>query len=226
MASPLAQAWAIAAKDLRLEFRSRTAFLSALVFTALVLAIFNFARDPTAVATIDLAPSILWITFSFAGVLALNRAFSLEKENRTIDGLLLSPASRTALFLGKTAANLVFVGAVEAIALPLFALFFNVPLLGVLPPLLLVIALATVGFVTVGTLMSSMAVNTRFGEMMLQVLVLPFLVTPVSAAASMSAKIFAARPFAEWAPWLKLLTAYDITFFVICTLVFETTVEE
>ena len=152
MRSLLAEAWAIAAKDLLLEFRSRTSFLSALVFTALVLAIFNFARDPTAVSSVDLAPSVLWITFSFAGVLGLNRAFTLEKENRAIDGLLLSPASRTALYLGKTAANLVFVGAVEAIALPLFALFFNVPLLEVLGPLLLVIALATVGFVTVGTL--------------------------------------------------------------------------
>ncbi len=222
----LAQAWAIAAKDLLLEFRSRTAFLSALVFTALVLAIFNFARDPTAVSSVDLAPSVLWITFSFAGVLALNRAFSLEKENRAIDGLLLSPASRTALYLGKTGANLIFVGAVEAIGLPAFALFFNVPLLDVLGPLLLVIALATIGFVTVGTLMSSMAVNTRFGDLMLLVLVLPFLVTPVSAAASMSARIFAHRPFAEWEPWLRLLAAYDITFFVVCTLVFESTVEE
>jgi heme exporter protein B len=226
MARVLAEAWAIAAKDLVLEFRSRTAFLSALVFTALVLAIFNFARDPTAVATVDLAPSILWITFSFAGVLALNRAFSLEKENRAIDGLLLSPASRTALYIGKTLANLVFVGAVEAIALPLFALFFDVPLLDVLGPLLAVIALATIGFVTVGTLMSSMAVNTRFGEMLLLVLVLPFIVTPVSAAAAMTAKIFAHRPFAEWAPWLKLLAAYDITFVVLCTLVFEATLEE
>ena len=226
MADLLAQAWAIAAKDLLLEFRSRTAFLSALVFTALVLAIFNFARDPTAVSSVDLAPSILWITFSFAGVLTLSRAFSLEKENHAMDGLLLSPASRTALYLGKTGANLVFVGAVEAIALPLFALFFNVPLLDVLGPLLLVIALATVGFVTVGTLMSAMAVNTRFGELMLLVLVLPFLVTPVSAAAEMTARIFAHRPFAELAPWLKLLAAYDITFFVICTLVFESTVEE
>jgi len=226
MVSMLAQAWAIAAKDLLLEFRSRTAFLSALVFTALVLAIFNFARDPTAVSAVDLAPSILWITFSFAGVLTLSRAFSLEKENHAIDGLLLSPASRTALYLGKTAANLVFVGAVEAIALPLFALFFNVPLLDVLGPLVLVIALATVGFVTIGTLMSSMAVNTRFGELILLVLVLPFLVTPVSAAAEMTARIFAHRPFAELAPWLKLLAAYDITFSVICTLVFESTVEE
>ncbi len=226
MRSVLAQAWAIAAKDLLLEFRSRTAFLSALVFTALVLAIFNFARDPTAVASVDLAPSVLWITFSFAGVLALNRAFALERENHAIDGLLLSPASRTALYLGKTLANLVFVGAVEAIALPLFALFFDVPIVPVLGPLLLVTALATVGFVVVGTLMSSMAVNTRFGEMLLLVLVLPFIVTPVSAAAEMTARIFAHRPFAELAPWLRLLAAYDITFIVLCTLVFEATLEE
>ncbi len=226
MARLLAEAWAIAAKDLLLEFRSRTAFLSALVFTALVLAIFNFARDPTAVSSVDLAPSVLWITFSFAGVLGLNRAFALEKENRAIDGLLLSPASRTALYVGKTLANLVFVGAVEAVALPLFALFFDVPIVPVLGPLLLVTALATVGFVVVGTLMSSMAVNTRFGEMLLLVLVLPFIVTPVSAAAEMTTRIFAHRPFAELAPWLKLLAAYDITFTVLCTLVFEATLEE
>ena len=154
MREVLRHALTIAAKDLTLELRSRTVFLSALVFTALVLAIFHFARDPTAVSTVDLAPGILWITFTFAGLLGLNRAFTLEKENRALDGLLLSPASRTALFLGKTAANLVFVGAVEAIALPLFALFFNVPILPVLGPLVGVIALATVGFVFVGTLLS------------------------------------------------------------------------
>ena len=222
----LAQAGAIAAKDLLLEFRSRTAFLSALVFTALVLAIFNFARDPTAVSAVDLAPGILWITFSFAAMLGLNRAFGLERENRALDGLLLSPASRTALYLGKTAANLVFVGAVEAIALPLFALFFDVPLWPVLGPLVLVIALATLGFVAVGTLMSSMAVHTRFAELMLPVLLLPFLVTPIIGAVQTTARILAHRPFGELAPWLKLLAAYDITFVVLCTLIFEFTVEE
>jgi heme exporter protein B len=224
--SVLAQAWAIAAKDLLLEFRSRTAFLSALVFTALVLAIFNFARDPTAVSAVDLAPGILWITFSFAGMLGLNRAFGLERENHALDGLLLSPASRTALYLGKVAANLVFVGAVEAIALPLFALFFDVPLLPVLGPLVLVIVAATLGFVAVGTLMSSMAVNTRFAELMLPVLVLPFLVTPIIAAVQATARIFAHRPFGELVPWLKLLAAYDLTFMVLCTLIFEFTLEE
>jgi len=219
-------AWAIAAKDVLLEFRSRTAFFSALGFTALVLAIFQFAWDPTAVSAVDLAPGILWITFTFAGMLGLNRAFALERENRALDGLLLSPASRTAIYLGKVLANLVFVGAVEAIALPLFALFFNVPIGRVLGPLLLVIALATVGFVAVGTLMSSMAVNTRLAELMLPLLLLPFLVPPVMAAAQMTARLFAGRPFSETAGWLRLLVGYDIIFVTACILFFESTIEE
>jgi heme exporter protein B len=222
----LRQAWVIAAKDLRLEFRSRTAFLSSLVFTALVLAIFNFARDPTVLSGADLAPGILWITFSFAGLLGLNRAFALEKENRTLDGLLLAPVDRTALYLGKALANLVFVGTVEAVALPLFALFFNVPLLPVLGPLLLIVALATVGFVAIGTLLSAIAVNTRFAELMLPVLMLPFLVPPITGAVQLTARAFAGRPFAELSAWLKLLVGYDIVVVLAAFLVFEFTLDE
>jgi len=222
----LRQAWIIAAKDLRLEFRSRTAFLSSLVFTALVLAIFNFARDPTVLSGTDLAPGILWITFSFAGLLGLNRAFALERENRTLDGLLLAPVDRTALYLGKALANLVFVGTVEAVALPLFALFFNVPLLPVLAPLLAVVALATVGFVAIGTLLSAIAVNTRFAELMLPVLMLPFLVPPITGAVQLTARVFSGRPFAELSAWLKLLVGYDIVVVLAAFLVFEYTLDE
>ena len=222
----LRDAWLIAAKDLRLELRSRTAFLSSLAFTALVLAIFNFARDPTAVAAVDLAPGILWITFSFAGLLGLNRAFALERENRTLDGLLLTPASRTALYLGKALANLAFVGMVEAIALPLFALFFNVPVLPVLGPLVGVIALATLGFVAVGTLLSAIAVSTRFAELMLPLLMLPFLVPPITAAVQVTARLFAGRPFAEQTAWLKLLVGYDVVVIAAALIMFEFTLDE
>ena len=222
----LRDAWLIAAKDLRLELRSRTAFLSSLAFTALVLAIFNFARDPTAVAAVDLAPGILWITFSFAGLLGLNRAFALERENRTLDGLLLTPASRTALYLGKALANLAFVGMVEAIALPLFALFFNVPVLPVLGPLAGVIALATLGFVAVGTLLSAIAVSTRFAELMLPLLMLPFLVPPITAAVQVTARLFAGRPFAEQTAWLKLLVGYDVVVIAAALIMFEFTLDE
>ena len=226
MAETLRDAWLIAAKDLRLEMRSRTAFLSTLAFTALVLAIFNFARDPTAVAAVDLAPGILWITFSFAGLLGLNRAFALERENRTLDALLLSPAGRSSLYLGKALANLAFVGMVEAIALPLFALFFNVPVVPVLGPLVGVIALATIGFVAVGTLLSAIAVSTRFAELMLPLLMLPFLVPPITAAVQLTARLFNGRPFAEMDAWLKLLVGYDIVVVAAALLMFEFTLDE
>ena len=226
MAEVLRHAWTIAAKDLLLEFRSRTAFLASLAFTALVLAIFNFARDPTAVAATDLAPGILWITFCFAGLLGLNRAFALERENRTLDGLLLAPVSRNAIYLGKALANLVFVGLVEAIALPLFALFFNVEIVPVLGRLAGVIVLATIGFVALGTLLSAIAVNTRFAELMLPVLMLPFLVPPIIAAVQVTARLLGGRPYSEMSAWIKLLVGYDIVVVVAALLLFEFTLDD
>src|SRR5512145_2227417 len=109
----LRHAWTVAAKDLLVEFRARTGILFAVVFVVLVLMVFNFGRDPTAVPNLVLAPSILWVTFTFAAILALNRAFQLELENQALDGLLLSPISRSSIYLGKLLANLLFVAAVE-----------------------------------------------------------------------------------------------------------------
>src|SRR5437879_7781813 len=118
----LRHSWSVAAKDLLVEFRSRTAILSVAVFVVLVLVVFNFGRDPTAVSNVDLAPSILWVTFTFAAILALNRAFQLELENQALDGLLLAPIDRTSIYLGKLDANLVFVATIELIGVPLLAL--------------------------------------------------------------------------------------------------------
>ncbi len=226
MAELLRQALLILRKDLLLEFRSKTAFLSMLAFTVLVLAVFHYAHDPTAVSATLLAPSILWITFSFAGMLGLNRGFALERENRALDGLLLSPLDRTALYVGKVFANLVFVGIIETLALPAFAIFFGVPILPVIGPMLLVVALATIGFVSVGTLLSIMAVSTKFAEMMLALLMLPFLLPPVSAAAQITTNLFAGLPLARTIAWLKLLIGFDIVFVVLCMLLFEWTLEE
>jgi heme exporter protein B len=219
-------ALAIAAKDLRAELRSRTALLSALVFAALVLVIFNFARDPTAISTGALAPSVLWVTFALAAMMAMNRGFTLERENSAIDGLLLAPIPREALFLGKLLGNLVFVGAVELVALPLFTLFFNLSLWGTLPGILGVTLLATIGFVTVGTIFSAMAVRTRFADLMLPVLLLPFMVPPIIAAVQLTSRLLAGRPLSEMFGWLRLLALYDLVFLILCTLVFPAVVDE
>jgi heme exporter protein B len=217
---------AIAAKDIRAELRSRTALLSAVVFAALVLVIFNFARDPTAIAAVDLAPSVLWVTFALAAMVALNRAFTVERENGALDGLLLAPVPRSAVFLGKLVANLAFVGTVEAVALPLFVLFFNVDLGHALPGLVGVTALATIGFVAVGTIFSAMAVRTRFAELLLPVLLLPFMVPPLIGAVQVTARLLADRPLSEMLGWLRLLALYDVVFVTLCTMAFASVVDE
>jgi heme exporter protein B len=196
------------------------------VFTALVLTVFNFGRDPTAVAATDLAPGILWVTFTFAAMLGLNRAFQLELENGALEGLLAAPLSRVSLYWGKLVANLVFVGVVEAVGLPLFVLFFDVPLGHALLPLVGVLALATLGIVTVGTLFSAMVIRTRFAELMLPVLLLPFLIPPLVLAVLATARLLAARPLSESLAYLKLLAAYDIVFLGVATMLFRYTVDE
>ncbi|HEX6645029.1 MAG TPA: heme exporter protein CcmB [Gemmatimonadales bacterium] len=216
----------VAGKDLRAELRSRTALVSALVFAALILVVFSFSRDPARLAPADLAPSALWITFAFAAMTALNRAFSVEREHAALDALLLAPVPREAIYLGKLLGNLAFVFAVEAVTLPLFAIFFNARIVGVLGGLVLTSALATIGFVAVGTVFSAMTVRTRFAELMLPVLLLPFMVPPLIGAVQVTARLLAERPLSEVAGWLRLLAVYDLIFVTICLLVFPSVVDE
>jgi heme exporter protein B len=219
-------ALAVAGKDIRAELRSRTALLTAVVFAALVLVVFNFARDPTALSAVDLAPSVLWVTFALAAMVALNRAFTVEREHGALDGLLLAPLPRSALFGGKLLANLAFVGTVEAVTLPLFVLFFNVDLGAALPGIIGVTALATIGFVSVGTIFSAMAVRTRFAELMLPVLLLPFMVPPLIGAVQVTARLLAGRPLNEMLGWLRLLAVYDVVFVTLCAMIFPAVVDE
>jgi len=216
----------IAGKDLAIEFRTRTAFFSALVFALLGLCIFFFAWDPSAVAAVDLAPGVLWVIFTFSGLLGLQRSFGVEHAERAIDGLLVAPVDREAIFLGKALANLCFVAGIQLIAIPAVAVFYNLPLGRTLPVLFAIALLAAVGLVAVGTLFSAMAVNTRLAELLLPMLSLPFFVPVVMGAAQSTTQLLVGRPFAEAWPWLKILIAYDIVFLTACTLAFPYTIEE
>jgi heme exporter protein B len=222
----LAASWIVARKDLAIEFRTRTAFLSALVFALLGVTIFYFAWDATAVAAADLAPGVLWVIFTFAGLLGLQRSFGLELADRAIDGLLGAPISRESIYLGKALANLVFVSGILAITIPAVVLFYNLPFGPGIGALAGIATLAAVGLVAVGTLFSAMAVNTRMAELLLPMLSLPFFVPIVMAAAQSSARLMAGRPVAEAWPWLRILVAYDIVFVTACTLAFPYTLDE
>lgn len=222
----LAAAWIIARKDLAIEFRSRSAFLSALVLSLLSLVIFYFAWDPTAVPAVDVAPGILWVTFTFSGLLGLHRSFGVEAQDRAMDALLVAPVPREAIFLGKALANFAFVVGVQLVALPAVALFYNLPLAVVAGPLAAVMLLAAVGLTCVGTLFAGITSNTRMAELLLPVLALPFFVPIVLPAAQMTAKLLAGRPFDESLGWLRILLAFDIVFLYACMLAFPFTLED
>ena len=224
--STISAALLIARKDLAIEFRTRTAFFSALVFALLGIVIFYFAWDPTAVASIDLAPGVLWGIFTFSGLLGLQRSFGIEQADRAIDALLGAPIPREAIYLGKAMANLVFVAAVQVIAIPAVELFYGVPLLEHGAPIALIALLSAIGLVAVGTLFSAMAVNTKLAELLLPVLSLPFFVPIVIPAAQATARLLAGRPESEIVGWLKLLVAFDIVFVAACMLAFPFTIEE
>ena len=224
--SLFAAAWLVAKKDLLIELRTRTAFLSAVVFSITGLAIFYFAWSPTAVSATDLAPGVVWVVFAFSSVLAVQRSFSIEQPERAGDGLLISPIDREAIYLGKAIANIIFIYAIQLIAIPAAALFYNLPFASSVGVMLVIAALATVGVVAVGTLFASMAVNTRMAELLLPLLSLPFYMPVVMAAGQATQRLLRGRPLSESMLWLQLLAAFDVVFLVACVLAFPFTLEE
>jgi heme exporter protein B len=211
----------IARKDLAIEYRTRSAFFSSLVFSLLGVSIFYMVWDPTAVRPIDMAPGVLWTIFAFAGMLGLHRAFGLELQTRAMDGLLLAPVAREAIFLGKALSNLVYVSSVLAITIPAVVLFYNLEFGSGLLILGGIGVLAAIGLVTVGTLFSSMTVHTRFAELLLPMLALPFFIPVVVPAAQASAKLLVGADLASVMAWIQLLVAFDIMFGVACPFTIE-----
>ncbi|MCH9010138.1 MAG: heme exporter protein CcmB, partial [Chloroflexi bacterium] len=149
-------------KDILLELRTKDIIVSVLVFALLVIVIFNFAISPTPQTVTYVAPGILWVAFTFGGVLGLNRSFALEKDGGNIHGLLLTPVGRDTIYFGKMLGNFLFMLIVEIIIFPVFAVLYNFSLLE--PGLIPIAVLATLGISAVGTVFSAMAVNTRSRE--------------------------------------------------------------
>ena len=219
------QTFAIAGKDLRLELRSRERLMSMLVFAVLVAVVFSFALDP-AVRPSAVAGAMLWVTILFTGILGLGRSFVLEREQEALTGLLLAPLDRGALYLGKLLANLALLIASEVVIVPVYALFFQLELGRALGGVTLVVVLASIGFMALGTLFSAISGGTRMGETLLPVLLFPLLLPVVIFAASATQHLLLGRPLAEVAGSLRMLGAFDIVFLVVCTLLFGSVVEE
>lgn len=210
-------------KDVLAELRTKEMFSSMLVFAVLLVVIFNFSFELRIENVAEVAPGVLWVTFAFAGTLELNRSLSLEMDEGCLDGLLLAPMERTAIYFGKMLGNLIFISAIEALMLPIFSALFDLNLIQ--PALLLTIFLGTLGFVVVGTLLSAMAVNTRAREVILPVLLFPIILPVVISAVKVTAGILDGQPLGDLLHWLRFLIGFDIIFLVVCYMTFDYVVE-
>ena len=218
------QVLAIVAKDIAAELHTREMVSAMLVFSVLALLVFSFALDLQGAMARAAAPGVLWATVAFAGTLGLSRSLAREQQTGCMDGLLLAPMDRSAIFLGKALGNLAFIGIVEAVLLPLFSVLFDTPLLR--PGVLVVTALGTVGYAAVGTLLAAIAVNTRAREVMLPILLLPLAVPALIAAVQATGYLVEGGTLAEVGGWVRLLVAYDLIIVAVSMLTFGYVVEE
>ena len=216
--------WAVVWKDLQAEFRSRELFSAMLVFSLLIILIFNFALELDVKTRQSVTAGVLWATFAFAGTLGLNRSMAIEKDRGCLDGLLLAPVDRSAIYFGKVISNLAFMLIVELIVLPVYSVLYSVNLLQ--PGLLLVILLGSIGYAGVGTLLSAMSVQTRTRDILLPILLFPVVIPVLLAAVKASSGFLANADWEEILLPLNLLIAYDVIFIAVAFMVFDSVVEE
>lgn len=215
---------AIVSKDVAAELHTREMVSAMLVFSLLALFVFSFALDLRGAMARAAAPGVLWATVAFAGTLGLSRSLSREQQTGCMDGLLLAPVDRSAIFFGKALGNLAFMVVVEVALLPLFSALFNVPLLR--PGVLGVTALGTVGYAAVGTLLAAIAVNTRAREVMLPILLLPLAIPVLIAAVQATGGVLEGGSLSDVEGWVHLLVVYDLVIVAVAMLTFGYVVEE
>ena len=213
-------------KDIINELRTKEIVLSMAAFSVVLVVIFNFSLVINKDNIAQLVPSLLWISIIFVGTLGLSRTFAIEKENSAITGILISPIDRSMLYFAKVVSNLLYVLIVQFLLLFLFLFMFNINLTGNILMLIIVMVLGAVGFSTLGTLFSTMAINTKLRELLLPVILFPVIIPVIINAVKATSLIFSGGGYTEIKPFLNILIAFDIIFLVTSALVYEFVVEE
>lgn len=218
----------LAWKDLLMEFRTKQMLNSMVIFSLLVIVIFNYSFSNILfnVEVADIAPGILWIAFTFAGMLGLSRSFASEMEEGCLDGLKLCPVDPSTIYLGKVVSNLVIMFMIEAIIVPLFIVLFNFSDVKGLAGLIVIILLGTIGFILVGTLFSALTVNMRTREILLPVILFPIIIPLIMSSVMATQKVLSTGDLFSAIEEIRLLVVYDLVFFIAAQLVFEYVIED
>lgn len=225
---PVAATAAILGKDLTIEWRRKESVPAMVLFAVATLVVFHFALRRNALSG-ELAAGVLWVTLLFASILGVNRLFATERADAGLDAIILAPVDRTALFFAKSSALMIFLVALEVVALPVFFLFYfnSVPDIDKLVVLAAVVLAADLGLAVIGALIASMSIKTRAGDLMAPLLMLPLQVPVVIAAAAACGPLFASPAgLGTPAKWLILLGVYDTVFFLLAYAVFDFLVDD
>jgi heme exporter protein B len=219
-------ATAILAKDLKLELRRVETVATMAVFAILVALVFVFAGDPTPADLRRLGPGALWVSLLFAGVIGFGRWFAQEERNQALQGLLVSPVDRAALFAGKWAGATIFLLGIECALVPVTLTMYQLDLTGSLIELALLLVVVTVGYSGLGTFFAAVAAKTSAGELLLPILLFPLSVPLILAGAEGGQALVEGGRMGDYWSWLSLAVAFDVIFGTVCTLAFEYVIEE
>jgi heme exporter protein B len=224
MTAYFAVIFAIFRKDLAVEMRSRQLLSAMIIFTLLVILIFNFALELDARVRAEVSAGVLWATFAFAGTLGLNRSMTVEREGKAMDGLLLAPVDRSAIYFGKAISNLLFILVVALVTLPIYSILYNVDLIN--SGFLLVVALGSWAYSSVGTLLAAMAAQARSRDLLLPVILFPLLIPVLVAAVRASSFFLQGTDMIYIWPSLNLLIAYAVIVPALGFILFDFVMEE
>lgn len=219
-------AGAILAKDLRLELRRVETVGTMVVFAVLVATMFVFAGDPTPQDLRRLGPGALWVSLLFAGAIGFGRWFAQEERNQALQGLLVSPVDRAALFAGKWAGATVFLLGIECALVPVTLTMYQLDMRGAWGELALLLVTVTIGYSALGTFFAAVAARTTAGELLLPILLFPLSVPLILAGAEGGQALVEGGRMADYWSWLSLAVAFDVIFGTVCTLAFEYVIEE
>ena len=219
-------ALAILRKDLLLELRGREVVITLTVFSFLVLTVFSFSSVPGSTAPKEVAPGILWITYLFAGILGLGRAFDRERENSSFTGLIMAPCDRMEIYWGKCLSTLVFLVVFQAILWPLFGILYGHSPLKGFAAVWAGIILGDVGFVALGVILSAVTIHVRGREIILPLLLLPLSLPVLIGGVRITTLALEGGSSTQILGWLGRMAAFDTIFLVLGSVLFPLVVEE
>ena len=217
-------AMAIYAKDIRLEARTKETVSAVFAFAIIISFIFGFAFDPRPSVVAIVGPGIVWVAYVFTGILGMNRTFALERDRGTLEGLLLAPVGREAIYAGKLASTTTIMLAVEILLLPVFLLLFDLDLFNIW--FVMITIVTTIGFGAVGTLFSALAAHTRAREVLLPLLFLPVTLPIIIGAVTASAAAMNGNGWDGIGNWFQFIVAFDAVFLMLSSWTFAFILEE